>query len=294
MYKLRGILALIAAATFFGIMPIWVKLAYTTGLTALDVNFLRSGTAVVILGIIILYRKTSIRIKRQQLLPLLSGALCYTGTILSLYLSYNYVTAGVATSLHYLFPVLVMLGALFIFHEKLQALKWCALIISLFGIYLIADTAGSSFSFPGVVLAIVSAVLFAIYVLSINHPALNGVGSLVLAFYTYLMAAGICLTLDVAQGDWPFHLTLKGLYYTGLVSFFCTVLALILFIKGVKIIGSSNASIISTLEPVVSLVAGIIILQEPLNLHTSLGCALIIAAVMLISYSDLHDIRHSR
>lgn len=288
MNKLRGIIFIIAAATFFGIMPIWVKLAYTAGLTAYDVTFLRSGMAAAMLGIFILYRKIDFHINRQQLGPLLlSSTLGYSATILTLYLSYKYVSAGVATSLHYLYPVLVMLLAYFIYHDKLPFYKWMALLVSLVGIYLIADPGGCSFSLKGVGLAISSAVFFAIYVLSINHPQLKKMDSLVLAFYSCLTATITSLILLVAQGNWPLPFTLKGVYYTGLVSFFCTALALILFIKGVQIIGSANASMLSTLEPVVSLAAGIIILHEPLTGYTSLGCILIVAAVILIGYSNL-------
>lgn len=287
MPKLSGIIYVIAAATCFGIMPIWVKLAYTTGLTAIDFTFFRTAIAAVMLGIFIIYRKISFRVERQQLGPLLLSSTLFTATILILYMSYNYVSAGVATSLHYLFPVLVMLLAYFIYHEKLHFYKWIALLISLVGIYLIVDPRGSSFSLRGVSLAILSAVFFAIYALSINHPQIKKLDSLVLAFYLCVFACITSLVLLVVQGNWPLMITLKGLYYITLVSFFCTALALIFFIKGAQSIGSTTASILSTMEPVVSLVAGVIILHEPLTWYTSLGCVLIIAAIVLIGYSDL-------
>lgn len=288
MQKLRGIIFLIAAATFFGMMPIWAKLAYATGLTTFDVTFLRSGMAAVMLGIFILYRKIDFHVERQQIGPmLLASTLGYTGTMLTLYLSYTYISAGVATSLHYLFPVLVMMLEYFIYREKLQFYKWMALLTSLAGIFLIADPGGSSFSLRGVGLAIISALFFVIYVLLIDHPQLKKMDSLVLAFYGCLIASITSLVLLVAQGNWPLPLTIKGLYYTGLLSFFCTALGQVFFIKGVQSIGPANASILSTLEPVVSLVAGIHFLYEPVTWYTSLGCTLIIAAVILIGYSDL-------
>lgn len=290
MHKLRGIILIIVAAAFFGIMPIWVKLAYTTGLTAFGVTFLRSGMAAITLGIFIRCSKIDFHVGKQQLVPLLlSSTLGYTATIVSLYLSYQYISAGVATSLHYLFPVLVMLLAYFIYHEKLPFYKWLALLASLGGIYLIADPGGSGFSLRGGGLAISSAAFFAIYVLSINHPQLKKMDSLVLAFYTCLMASITSLALLGVQGNWPLAVTLKGLYYTGLVSFFCTSLALIFFIKGVQIIGSANASILSTLEPMISLAAGIIILDEQLTWYTLAGCSLIFAAVIMIGYADLNE-----
>lgn len=288
MYKLKGLILIIAAATFFGFMPIWAKLAYSTGLTAFEVAFLRSGMAAAMLGVYILYRQIDFHIERRQLGPmLLSSTLGYAATILTLYLSYTYISAGAATSLHYLFPVLVMLLSYFIDHEKLPLYKWMALLTSLGGIYLIANPGGSSLSFRGVILAIGSAVFFALYVFLIDHPQLKKMDSLVLAFYSCVITSIICLAAVMAQGNWPLTLTLKGLYYIALLSFFCTALALIFFIKGVQIVGASNASILSTLEPVVSLIAGIIILQEPLTWSISLGCALVVASVILIAYSNL-------
>ncbi|MDD9150092.1 DMT family transporter [Sporolactobacillus sp. CQH2019] len=289
MGRLRGIIFIIAAADLFGIMPVWVKLAYTTGLTVFGVVFLRSGIAAAILGILLFCRKIDFHIGKPQLDPLLLlSTLGYTATIFTLYLSYKYISAGVATSLHYLYPVLVMLLGYLMYRKKRpQVYKCCALLMSLIGIYLIADRGGGDFSLKGVGLAISSAAFFAIYVLSINYPQLKKLDSLMLAFYDCLMTTIISLAVLVVQAKWPPKITLKGLYYTGLISFFCTVLALLVFIEGVKIIGSVSASILSTLEPVVSLVSGIIVLHEPITWYTSLGCILIITSVILIAISDL-------
>jgi drug/metabolite transporter (DMT)-like permease len=286
MNNLRGILFTILSASLYGIMPIWVKLAYTTGLTAFDVTFLRFIMAAAMLAIFIFYRKISFRIERKQLVSLLWTTMSFTGASLFLYLSYHYVSAGVSTSLHYTFPVLVMLIAYYKYHEKLELYKWLALLTSVAGIYLIAEPWGRSFSIPGVSLALISALFMAVYVLSINHDRLKEMDSLVQAFYSCLTASFVSLVLITVQGNWPPAITLEGLYYTGLVSFFCTALALIFFIKGVQSIGSANASILSTMEPVVSFAAGIIILLEPLTWYTSLGCILIVMAVILIGYID--------
>lgn len=287
MNRLRGIMYVIVAATCFGIMPIWVKLAYTTGLSAIDFTFFRSALAIGMLGICILYRRISFRLEKKQMGPVLLSCTFFTATILILYTSYNYVSAGVATSLHYLFPVLVMLLAFFIYREKLQFYKWIAVLVSLVGIYLVADSGGSNFSPLGVGLAVLSAVFFAIYVVIINHPQVKKIDSLVLAFYLCVFAFFTTLVLLVVQGNWFPAISLKGLGYTALVSFFCTALAIIFFIKGTQCIGSANASILSTMEPVVSLIAGSIILNEQLTWYTLLGCVLIVSAIILIGYGDV-------
>lgn len=288
MHKLRGIIYIISAATFYGVMPILVKLAYETGLTAMDITFMRCGIGAIMLGVVIRYEKINFHVEKQQIVPmLLSGMLGYTATMLTLFLSYNYVSAGVATTLHYLYPVLVLLVAFFIYHEKLHPFKWLALLLSLVGVYFIADLGGRNFSIRGVGLAISSAVFFTVYVLSINHPQLKKMDSLVLAFYTCFIASIASFILFLVQGKWPPMITLKGSFYVSLITIFCTVLAMILFIKGAHSIGSANASILSTVEPLVSLVAGIIFLHESLTFYTLFGCILVIVAVIFVGYADL-------
>lgn len=290
MHKFRGIILIIAAATFFGFMPIWTKMAYATGLTILEITFLRFSMAAVILKIVIHYRRIDFHVKKQQIGPLLlSIILGYLATNITLSLSYKYISSGMATSLHYLFPVVIMLLAYFIYHEELNVYKWIALLISLAGIYLIADPGGSHFSLQGVVLAISSALFFVIYMLLISHHVLKQMNSLVLAFYSCFISSILFLIVIVIRGNWStlLSITLKGFIYVSLLSLFCSSIAMIFFIKGVQSIGSINASILSTFEPVVSLVAGIIILNEPVSWQTTLGCSMIVTAVILIGYSNL-------
>ncbi len=297
MKQLRGIILIITAATFFGFMPIWTKLAYATGLSISEISFLRFGLAAAMIKIVIHYRRIDWHVKKQQVGPLLlSIFIGYIATNLTLSLSYKYVSSGIATSLHYLFPVIIMLLAYYIYHEKLNFHKWMALVTSLTGIILVASPWGSNFSLRGVALAISSAVFFVIYVLLINHHQLKKMDSLVLAFYSCLISSIVFLILILIRGNWSTMLpiTLKGFFYTTLLSFFCSSMAMIFFIKGVQSIGSVNASILSTFEPVVSLVAGIIILNEPLSLHTSLGSIMIISAVILIGYLNLAEDYYSR
>ncbi|MEC1716101.1 DMT family transporter [Schinkia azotoformans] len=290
MKQLRGMSLIIAAATLFGFMPIWTKQAYATGLSISEISFLRFGLAAVMIRIAIHYRRIDSHVRKQQIRPLfLSIFIGYIATNLTLSLSYKYISSGIATSLHYLFPVIIMLLAYFIYHEKLNCYKWMALVISLTGIYLVASPGGSNFSLRGVTLAISSAIFFVIYVLLINHHQLKKMDSLVLAFYSCLISSLVFLIFILMRGNWSMMLpiTLKGFFYVTLLSSFCSSMAMIFFIKGVQSIGSINASILSTFEPVVSLVAGIFILDEPLSWQTSMGCIMIISAVILIGYSNL-------
>lgn len=147
MKNFRGTLYVILSAVLYGMMPILVKLAYHTNLGTFEVIFLRSAIAAVVIGLFIPYRKINFHIKRKQVVPLFFCTFFgYTATTITLYLSYNYISSGMATSLLYLYPVLVMLFSFFVLHENMRFMKWFALVSSLVGIYLITDPGSSGMS----------------------------------------------------------------------------------------------------------------------------------------------------
>jgi len=291
MLNLSGLIYIVLASLAFGLMPIWVKLAYATGLTAYEVLFLRALLGACFLFVFIRFKKISLKLEPGQIKILLFAATVgYTAAVTTLYLAYNYISVGVATSLHYLFPVVVMLIAVVLYKDKLYPAKWIALILSVFGVYLM--TAGESISLhpAGVLLGIASACTFAIYVVGVDHPDIKTLDSLVLAFYVCIIAAAVSFLLIMLNGEWPFALSGEGLFYVALVAFFCTALALLFFIKSVHLIGPANASILSTLEPIVSIVAGVVFFKEEMSFQVGLGCALVLGAVFILSWHDAKNL----
>jgi drug/metabolite transporter (DMT)-like permease len=287
MLNLAGLIYVVLASIAFGIMPIWVKLAYATGLSAYEVLFLRALLGACFLFIIIRYKRVSIKLEPKQVKYLLfAGTVGYTAGLTTLYLAYNYVSVGVATALHYLFPVIVMLIAVLLYKEKLYTAKWIALVLSIIGVYLMTAIGPISLHPTGVLLGLASAFTFAIYVTGVAHPVIKAIDSLVLAFYVCVISSASSLVLILLRGEGPINLTGEGLFYVTLVAFFCTALALIFFIRGIHLIGPSNASILATLEPIVSIVAGVLVFQEKVSFQIGLGCTLVLVAVFVLSWHD--------
>lgn len=292
MVNLAGLIYVILASLAFGIMPIWVKLAYGTGLSAYEVLFLRALLGACFLYIIIRYKGVSVKLKAKQVKILLfAGTVGYAAGLTTLYLAYNYISVGVATALHYLFPVVVMLITVILYKEKFYLAKWIALLLSIFGVYFITATGPISLHPVGVLLGLASAFTFAIYVIGVAHPDIKVIDSLVLAFYVCVISAVSSLVLILFRGEWPIGLTGEGLFYVTLVAFFCTALALIFFIRGIHLVGPANASILATLEPIVSIVAGILIFKERISLQIALGCILVLSAVFVLT---LHDAKQAK
>ena len=288
----RGILYVLIAAVLFGFMPIWVKQANAAGMGTLEICFIRSLIAGVIMFIVLLLRRQSLRLQAKQLKWLtLAGLLVYAPTLLSLYAAYLYLPAGVATSLHYLFPVLVMLLSWLVLGRQLRRLQWLAVFMSLVGIWCMSGSSSGG-SWIGVGLALASALLFAVYILMIDNPALKEVSSMVIIFYVCMFTAAFFFIVLLARGQWPVVFNPVGWLYCCLVAILCAAVAMILFIIGVKSIGPDNTAILSTLEPVVSIVAGIVILGEILTPTIIIGCLLVLGAVFIISIREQASARH--
>ena len=137
--RLTGLIAAVFSALFFGFSPALAKLAYQGGSNPLTMTFTRSLLALPFLILLAGLSKVSLKPRREEMLPVLLVSLFGAfATTLLLYSSYAYMAVGMATVLHYLFPVLVMLGGLLFFGEKTNKMKKLALLLGLSGV-LIGD-----------------------------------------------------------------------------------------------------------------------------------------------------------
>lgn len=283
MSKISGIIYAVLSAVAFGFMPIFVKIAYGGGANTITVSFLRFLISSIILFLYFLFSKTDFKISKNQFIRVgILGIIGYATTSLTLFLSYKYISIGLATIIHFVYPVIVTILACTIYREKLTLYKVLALIFSIIGVYILIGFSSLKLSVFGIILAIGSGVLYSIYILDIGYSCLKEMNSIVLTFYLCLFSAlGISVYgLCTRQLDFSFspygYLSLLGL------SLVCTITAIVLFNKAVKVIGSSNTSVLSTLEPITSIILSAIIFHEAITLTTIIGSVLIIASVYLV------------
>jgi len=290
-----GIAFLLAAAVLFGFMPIVVKLAFATGMSTFEVFLLRSGIGALALSIIVVLRgkASQLRLTTDQMGPVAFVALMFVGAVLMLYSSYNYISSGAATSLHYLYPVIVMVVMHWIVHEHMGALKWLAVALSVAGVFLIGNPWAAGFSLPGVLLAAFSSVFFALYTVAVGSRWFRELDSMVAVFYFCLLAFIVSLFIVPLTGGRLFvGLPVRGVLWCVVLGIFCTAVPMVLFMLGTSRVGPSSASVYSTLEPAVALIAGIVLLGEPLTWDTPLGCVLIMSGILLVAFAAYR--RHTR
>ncbi|MEG0773182.1 DMT family transporter [Clostridium sp.] len=282
--KLNGVLYIILSAVSFGVMPILAKLAYNGGANSTTTLFLRFLFASLMILYYLKANKISMKLNKKQVyLVILLGIAGYSLTSASLFMAYNYISVGMATMLLYTYPAIVTLFSTIIFKEKVHPKKVLCLLLSIGGIFTMIDFGGTTYNPMGIVLGLVSSLCYSLYVLGASHKEIKAINSYVMTFYVSILAAGSQLIGGLSTNTLKFNLEFYSLIAILLLAFISTVVALMAFLQGVKIIGSSNAAIFSTLEPIVSLILGVIILKEALTVRVVLGSILIVSSMILLA-----------
>ena len=278
--KAKGyLLGAIAAATY-GMNPLFALPLYETGMDPDSVLFFRYLFAIPLLGVMLKARGRTFRLKRGEVPPLLAMGLLVAVSSLTLFQSYNFMDAGIASTLLFVYPIMVALIMAFVFKEKLTLQTVLCIALALGGIGLLYKTAdGSTLSLTGTALVMVSALSYAVYIVGINQSSLKHVATLKVTLYVLLFCVTMFMGRIIYGGDlilpekWYLWGNLIALaVFPTAISFLCTTGA-------IQYIGSTPTAILGALEPVTAILFGITVFGERLTLRESLGLALIITAV---------------
>ena len=162
MKRINGIIYALLSSTAFGFMPIFAKVAYNHGSNCFSVLTFRFLIAALILFVYFMIKKIDFKINKKQLKEVfLIGSIGYTSTGIGLFLSYKYISVGLATTMHFVYPAAVILMSYILYKDSFTKNKVLALIFSLAGVYVLAGKAGQGINPIGVSLAILSGLTYA-------------------------------------------------------------------------------------------------------------------------------------
>lgn len=290
--RVSGLVYVIISSVFFGIIPLLAKLAYNQGIDTFSVLTLRFIFACIFLLIYILYNKISLRLNmKQALMIILLGFIGYSGTVVCSFIAYNYISVGLVTMILYLYPAIVTFLSFIIYKEKLKTKKIVSLMMSLAGILLLIGGVNTSLNVTGIFYSLLASVCYSIYVIGLCHSEVKKLNNYVMTFYVSLVSIFSALGLGIFTGHLNFKINFYSFLYIMLLALISTVIALMAFIKGVKLIGPSKASICSNLEPIVSMASGYFILKQNIYLHEIIGSAFVVGAILVLSI-DLKSLKN--
>ena len=281
--RTKGFLATVISATFFGFIPLMVKVVCSGGGNTLAAAFYRFALSLPVLYIHLKCKKIPIGITKTQLRDIvLITVLGYGGTTLILFSSYNYIPLGMATTIHFTYPVFTILGCLLFLHEKVVPAKVVAVALS-FGGILFFYNADGSVSALGVALAFVSGMTYAFYTIYLRESSLKDMDSVKLIFCLNTVGAVMMGAVALITGDFTVGLTPTAWTVAAFLAVSASFIGVLGYQLGVKYIGPQNTSILSTFEPITSVIVGVLVYSEGFSLRTLLGCLCILSSVIIVA-----------
>ena len=281
--KAKGYLLGAIAAASYGMNPLFALPLYENGMSPDSVLFFRYLFAIPILGIMLKTRGRDFSIQKGEApLFIIFGILCALSS-LTLFQSYNYMNAGIASTLLFVYPIMVAVIMACFFKERLPATTIVCIFLAIYGIGLLyKGTDGATLSLTGTLLVFGSALSYAAYIVGINQTRLKDVATLKITFYVLLFGLSI-FVVRLFMGDglqipdkWFLWANLLALaLFPTAISFLCTTAA-------IQYIGSTPTAILGALEPVTAIFFGIIVFGETLTVRDVAGIILIIMAVAIV------------
>ena len=255
-------------------------------------TFLRNAISLPVLLLILYAKNISVKVTKKEMLSLaILGGIGNAVTTLMLFISFSLIDVGIATTIHFIYPVFVTLGCVLFYKEQLGLQKLIALMIATSGIacffFGIDTSAGfSGGMFLGLVLAVASGMTYAFYIIYMDKSGLKNQPVFKITFYVALMSTIAMGLYGTANGELTLGtLTTKSWVISTAFSLLCTVVALSLLQIGIKHVGASTAAILTTFEPITSIICGVLLLGETITMVKVVACGLIMVGVVTLSLS---------
>lgn len=281
--KLKGYALGSIASISYGLNPLFALPLYATGIQVDSVLFYRYAFAVVMMAVLMKLNGKSFALKKNEVLPLVVMGLLFSFSSLFLFQSFHYMDAGIASTILFVYPVMVALIMAVFFKERLSLIKIASIAMAFAGISMLyKGEGGVSLSAVGVAYVLASSLVYAIYIVGVNHSVLKTMSGLKLTFYAILFGMSIYVVrLRGCMDLQPLVETSQWVNAAGL-ALFPTLLSLVTITKAIHYIGATPAAILGALEPVTALFVGVMVFGEHLTGGNIVGILLILAAVTLI------------
>ena len=286
---LTGIAAGLLAAVCYGFIPFFT-LPIKKGLPCdflsdPSILFYRFGLASLVVGLVMLIRRKSFKVSRGELVTLIYLAFISDGSALFLIDSYNYMSSGVATTLHFMYPVVTALIMIVFYHEARKLSTCLAILMAVGGVAVLSwDNSGDT-SIKGVAIALISAVCYALYIIRVNRSRAAEMDGTKLVFYVMFIGTLIFGAEALRQGSFAWISTPLQCIDLSSLALICTVVTNICLVVSVKRIGSTMTAVIGALEPLTAVIVGCLVFGEPFTWQVMSGILLIIPAVLIIIFS---------
>ncbi len=273
----------IIAAASYGMNPVFALPLMNDGMDAVSVLFFRYLPAIPAVWLLMRMRGRSARIGSRRMLPAIALGVCMVLSSITLFRSYMFMDIGIASTLLFVYPLLVALIMALLYHEKLTLQALVGLTGTFAGVLLLCDTgSGTGISVAGIVLVLVSSLTYAIYIVGINRPPIKSVPTLSLTFWVLVAGAIVLGLIVLGRGSLIMPRTPWLWINVALLALVPTVLSLLCTNAAIEKIGSTPTAALGAFEPVTAVIFGVLLFGERLSINSTVGLVIIIVCVTLV------------
>jgi drug/metabolite transporter (DMT)-like permease len=289
--KTVGILCAILSAVCYGTNPFGALPLYEEGVNTATVLAHRFGLAVVLLSVVMLIKGISFKVTRHEFKVLFSLGILFAASSITYYQSFHFMDAGIASTILFVYPVMVAVIMALFFKERVTGMTVVAIVLSLIGIVLLyKGGAGASLSVIGIVLCILSSLAYAIYIVVVNQSSIK-MSSFKVTFYAMLVCEITLILYSFTSPELYLHAlpSARAWSFAVWLSIVPTILSLVFMTVAVNHVGATPTAILGALEPLTAVTIGVVVFGELLTPRLIVGILFILFAVMLVVLGkDLH------
>ena len=272
----------------YGFNPLFAMPLINNGASVESILFFRYGLSAIILFILILIGKQSLCVNIKQAGILIILGLLFTASSTFLFEAYKYIASGLATTLIFIFPILVALIMMFLRVFPTWQV-WLSVAICFAGVVTMTQSDSSqTIAIEGVILSLGSALAYAIFIVIINHnKTIKNISNSLITFYTMIVGSVVFLTQIIFSNN-TITTCLEGntawLNLLGL-AILPTIVSTSTLAISTRKIGATKASVLSVFEPITAILAGALAFNEQITTNIVIGIALSMSAVIFMILS---------
>ena len=280
MRNFKGIIYAVVSSATFGLIPLFSIPLLQAGMASPAILFYRMLLSAAMMGLVALVTHRNLRISGRDAAVLGLLAVMYAATSLGLLRSYDYIPSGVATTVNFLYPLVVAIVMALFFRERSSVWIVVAIFISLVGVALLAwGDAGHRDPARGLAFAGMTVVTYAVYIIGVMKSRTAMLDPLVVAFYVLTFSAAIFLV---------YALSTSGLGVVHTWPTWPTVLSNYTLVQAIRHIGPTMTSILGSMEPLTAVLVGVVHFGERFDLDAAAGLILVITAVIIVILQTHH------
>ena len=281
--KITGVTYAVVSSTTFGLIPLFTISLMAVGVSSPTILCYRFLLAAVAMAAIMFFSRRSFRLDADEVAVVAILAVLYASTAILLLESYKCIPSGIATTIHFLYPLAVTLTMSWVFKEHISSTIYIAVLLSLVGVALLAWGNHTEGDFRrGVSFALLTVVTYAAYIVGVMRSRASRVDSIVLTFYVLAFGALLFFLYAMATSGIEAVHSVASWRDLIMLALVCTVLSDYTLILAIKRIGSTRTSILGSMEPLTAVVVGVVYFGERIDTTSVIGLLLVICAVVVV------------